>query len=99
MTTQTHDMRRDNRRVRARDISSAVSSPSLGTPGEGWGGGCVGRVSVARSPTLTLPRSTGGGDKSRRIALAGALGVLIILLVSSSSQAQSVPTLSDNAPL
>src|SRR5947209_20135389 len=38
-------------------------SPSPGTPGEGWGGGCLVRRPPAQTPTLTLPRSTGGGDE------------------------------------
>ena len=50
---------------RAPDLREFIS-PSPGTPGEGWGGGCVERSdSSAKAPTLTLPRSTGGGDKSR----------------------------------
>src|SRR5580765_3091099 len=45
-------------------------SPSPGTPGEGWGGegwggGCVEDARAARTPSPTLPRSTGGGDKTR----------------------------------
>src|SRR5579862_7478155 len=42
-------------------------SPSLGTPGEGWGGGCVERLSSARTPSLTLPRSTGGGNEALKV--------------------------------
>jgi hypothetical protein len=35
--------------------------------GEGWGGGCAEGARVARmAPTLTLPRSTGGGDDTDR---------------------------------
>jgi hypothetical protein len=37
------------------------SSPSPGTPGEGGGGGLISR-NGASAPTLTLPRSTRGGD-------------------------------------
>ena len=43
--------------------------PSSGTPGEGWGGGSGIRnfkSPIQNSPTLTLPRSTGGGDQTRR---------------------------------
>jgi cardiolipin synthase len=45
------------------------SSPSSGTPGEGRGGGSSSDVSgskseIERTPSLALPRSTGGGDKS-----------------------------------
>jgi uncharacterized protein YfaS (alpha-2-macroglobulin family) len=41
-------------------------SPAPGTPGEGWGGGgraMSNRESIEKTPSLTLPRSTGGGDK------------------------------------
>ena len=39
----------------------AASTPSPVTPGEGWGGGLGVLASFAETPTLTLPRSTGGG--------------------------------------
>jgi ABC-type sugar transport system ATPase subunit len=38
-------------------------SPSPGTPGEGGGGGSVARSPLAQTPSLTLPRSTGGGQQ------------------------------------
>jgi len=41
---------------------SVASSPSPGTPGEGRGGGGLLNIAPA-APSLTLPRSTGGGDK------------------------------------
>jgi Ni2+-binding GTPase involved in maturation of urease and hydrogenase len=37
-------------------------SPSPGSPGEGWGGGLDAPRTLAGTPSLTLPRSTGGGD-------------------------------------
>ncbi|HEX4796492.1 MAG TPA: PQQ-binding-like beta-propeller repeat protein [Humisphaera sp.] len=47
------------------DKPNNASSPSPGTPGEGWEGGCVEGPSPARTaPTLTLPRSTGGRDQT-----------------------------------
>jgi len=39
-------------------------SPSVGTPGEGWGGG--NRSLSSQAPSLTLPRNTGGGDRIAR---------------------------------
>jgi molybdopterin/thiamine biosynthesis adenylyltransferase len=44
------------------------SSPSLGTPGEGWGGGSSFETrersdSSGAAPTLALPRSTEGGER------------------------------------
>jgi Fe-S-cluster containining protein len=43
-----------------------VISPSPGTPGEGRGGGVIFKRSAEEehAPTLTLPRSTGRGDKA-----------------------------------
>ena len=38
-------------------------TPSPGTPGEGRGGGRQ-QGSLLQTPSLTLPRSTGGGDRS-----------------------------------
>ncbi|HEX4794278.1 MAG TPA: beta-ketoacyl-[acyl-carrier-protein] synthase family protein [Humisphaera sp.] len=54
------------------------SSPSLGTPGEGRRGGTVERASTAPTPTLTLPRSTGGGNKrfARDVFITG-VGVVL----------------------
>jgi Fe-S-cluster containining protein len=47
---------------------TAAHSPSSGTPGEGRGGGSSDSPDLQsrtqRTPTLTLPRSTGGGDKA-----------------------------------
>jgi 16S rRNA (uracil1498-N3)-methyltransferase len=45
------------------DSGGAVSFPSLGTPGEGKGGGLLSEFSSSAglAPSLTLPRSTGGG--------------------------------------
>jgi molybdate/tungstate transport system ATP-binding protein len=39
------------------------TSPSPGTPGEGGGGGSPKQSSLAQTPSLTLPRSTGGGNE------------------------------------
>src|SRR5947209_4695765 len=64
----------DPDRVKREDVTKGgtLYSPSPGTPGEGWGGGCVETAPVAQTtPTLTLPRSTGGGNRSGR---AGATG-------------------------
>jgi hypothetical protein len=50
-----------------RDTKGEVPAPSSGTPGEGWGGGGIGddrSRTDGSTPTLTLPRSTGGGDAS-----------------------------------
>ena len=41
-------------------------SPSSGTPGEGWGGGSREWFPLDTTPSLTLPRSTGGGVEARR---------------------------------
>src|SRR5260370_31413637 len=72
--------------TRVRDWLNGFSSPSTGSPGEGWGGGEVLEVLSAKcwvlskprstqhsahstqhsiAPTLTLPRSTGRGDKAK----------------------------------
>src|SRR5436853_3738160 len=45
-------------------LSAGPNSPSPGTPGEGWGGGSREGLSFDTTPSLTLPRSTGGGDKT-----------------------------------
>ncbi len=54
-------------------LDRAGLSPSSGTPGEGWGGGDESERAADSSiiihhflqtPTLALPRSTGGGDRS-----------------------------------
>jgi ATP-dependent helicase/nuclease subunit B len=50
---------------------SAALSPAPGTPGEGWGGGMpemAPRESNEQTPSLTLPRSTGRGEKWARRA-------------------------------
>ncbi len=39
-------------------------TPSTGTPGEGGGGGSSQNAPLPEAPSLTLPRSTGGGDKT-----------------------------------
>jgi hypothetical protein len=44
------------------NLGWAVFSPSPGIPGEGRGGGRV-LGGQPKDPTLTLPRSTKGGDK------------------------------------
>jgi uncharacterized protein len=55
---------------------STSLSPSPGTPGEGWGGGVSRREPTEQTPSLTLPRSTGGGQigatqpKDEAVALA-----------------------------
>jgi alpha-2-macroglobulin len=41
----------------------AILTPSPGTPGEGWGGGLSKAAFFAETPSLTLPRSTGGGNR------------------------------------
>ncbi|HEX4797586.1 MAG TPA: TAT-variant-translocated molybdopterin oxidoreductase [Humisphaera sp.] len=46
--------------------ASGALSPSSGTPGEGRGGGSTQPASIAQTaPTLTLPRSTGGGANAQ----------------------------------
>jgi predicted PurR-regulated permease PerM len=50
---------------RQKAIVATDFSPAPGTPGEGWGGGgpqLTQRDSMEKTPSLTLPRSTGGGD-------------------------------------
>ncbi|HEX4793363.1 MAG TPA: prenyltransferase/squalene oxidase repeat-containing protein [Humisphaera sp.] len=56
----------------ASDSSGGAHSPSPSTPEEGWGGGCVERALFPRTPSLTLPRSTGGGDNTPPITAAAA---------------------------
>ncbi len=61
-----HDLHPDyasTRYARGRQDIAVTFTPSPGTPGEGWGRGLVARHGNA-APSLTLPRSTGGGDKS-----------------------------------
>jgi hypothetical protein len=72
------------------------SSPALGTPGEGWGGGSLDLDSLSRSdarsinPLPTLPRSTGRGEegghpvRSTWHSVAGPVlcGILGLLLFS-----------------
>ena len=100
MTTQTHDMRRDNRTMPHRDISIAACAPSSGIPGEGWGGGCVEGARVARTaPTLTLPGRTAGGNNACATGQLFAICIFVLSFMASWSPAQSVPTLGDNPPL
>jgi len=63
-------------------------SPSPGTPGEGWGGGCGERSSTARAPSLTLPRSTGGGNRRAYLLL---IHVAFVALCGSLTFAQVPP--------
>jgi len=58
-------------------------TPAPGTPGEGWGGGCVEgpfakSKASPRTPSLTLPRNTEGGKK---ISIPFVLSFAICLLV------------------
>jgi sarcosine oxidase len=61
--------RRQGAEIHEEEAVLEWSSPSSGTPGEGRGGGSRDDVllqrptSSARAPSLTLPRSTGGGDE------------------------------------
>ncbi|HEX4794829.1 MAG TPA: glycosyltransferase family 39 protein [Humisphaera sp.] len=54
---------------------------SSGTPGEGWGGGCVEGLSPARTaPSLTLPRNTGGGNQGRAPGVSWLItGVMVLI--------------------
>jgi hypothetical protein len=73
-------------------------APSSGTPGEGWGGGSRDSIGltesapVARPPSLTLPRSTGGGNEVGvcwlvvALLFAAVLGFLPVLLMIGSAQ-------------
>jgi flavin-dependent dehydrogenase len=57
------------------DMAFSPSAPSLGTAGEGRGGGLLSAQTYLRgnaAPTLTLPRSTEGGDQSAKSQNAAA---------------------------
>ena len=77
-------------------ISQAVScnSPAPGTPGEGWGGGCVGKCQsksccFGGTPSLALPRHTEGGNKKRRAIsrCCGIVGFATVAMVAAISVA------------
>jgi type II secretory pathway pseudopilin PulG len=59
------------------DLQLAAISPSPGTPGEGWGGGCT--ATAWGTPTLTLPRRTGGGNKRGGFTFLEVLFAIIVL--------------------
>jgi MFS family permease len=61
----------------AKEAGSVLSTPSSGIPGEGWGGGSS---SIERTPTLTLPRSTGAGGRKIETPLGRALTVRTALI-------------------
>ena len=67
--------------------------PSPGTPGEGRGGGVTVDFRGLSAPTLTLPRSTGGGNKSgppkRARILTGGSGQLVLVALVMMLTVQS----------
>jgi hypothetical protein len=65
----------EKRDPRTASHTSAALSPAPGSPGEGWGGGVWGidyGEPSERTPSLTLPRSTGRGDEERSPEVARA---------------------------
>src|SRR5438874_13271160 len=77
------------RKIQATDmgVAARASTPSSGTPGEGGGGGSreavafVNCMPAARTPTLALPRSTGGGKRAAKAILSlAALAALALAL-------------------
>src|SRR5579862_8511022 len=60
--------------ARRKCLRSPVHPPTIKstapTPGEGWGGGFVEGAPLARTPTLALPRSTGGGERASRFPVS-----------------------------
>src|SRR5207249_3583768 len=71
-------------------ITGASLSPSPGTPGEGWGGGCEEQAQLARTPSLTLPRTTGGGNGTRHI-LSALLALFPLLLAADAPPTPITP--------
>jgi len=76
-------------------------SPSLGTPGEGRGGGCIEDAQLARTPSLTLPRSTEGGNMTSvasrqkvvsRMSLTASPSIPAPLAELRSAQATPLPS-------
>ena len=92
-------------------MSTAVTlsnglSPSPGTPGEGWGGGSAQSRIKHKTPTLTLPRSTGRGKVKRpssflsncsAFTLVEATISLLIVAVMLSAALATVGTASRNS--
>src|SRR5947209_1008920 len=79
--------------------AAGLSSPSPGIPGEGWGGGCAERSSFARTPSLTLPRSTGGGNSAPAIFIAFAIVALLIPIATAFAQLSERPGNSLDDPI
>ena len=67
-------------------------APSSGIPREGGGGGSSESAVANHTPTLALPRSTGGGDQISAIAKICAIGVRIRRGVSLHGLALNVDT-------
>jgi 3-oxoacyl-[acyl-carrier-protein] synthase II len=63
----------ERRVLSAEELPSNQAAPSPGTPGEGWGGGLKDCARPGQTPTLTLPRSTGGGKESVRTQVLSRL--------------------------
>src|SRR5947209_7664566 len=61
-------------------------TPSPGTPGEGWGGGSVKMRIVRETPSLTLPRSTGGGNKRSVCRVLQILSLIFFLATAIGCQ-------------